>query len=158
MLAGPLKIRELIRLLTSSSFQRACMSAAGQNIVLSVARSGTGGAGARRRGGGTAAALFRRRGSGRPGCPHQAVGIEAHQPGPESIHIREVMRHARRNIEDVAGMQRSLHPVADRLHAVRGDDHSVCSGDRAACGHDPEIRRGVVVNGGRRGARCGHSR
>jgi len=46
MFAGPLKIRELIRSRRSFSFHRASMSAAGQNIVLSVVRSGIGGAGA----------------------------------------------------------------------------------------------------------------
>ena len=42
MLAGPSKIRELFRFRASFSFQRASMSAALQNIVLSVASVGCG--------------------------------------------------------------------------------------------------------------------
>ena len=44
MLVGPSKSLELLRLRRSFSFQRASMSAAGQNIVLSVASFGTAGA------------------------------------------------------------------------------------------------------------------
>src|SRR5690349_19040612 len=73
-----------------------------------------------------------------------AFDVKADQPRPESLHVREVVRHAGRDIQQITRVYRPRHTVANGLGAVLIDDLSIRPRDRFTSGHEPEVRSSLV--------------
>src|SRR6185295_2390045 len=68
-----------------------------------------------------------------------AFHVVADQPGSESLHVREVVRHARRDVQEVTWMHGPRNAVANDAGAVGLHDLAAGPGHGFAFRHQPEV-------------------